>query len=181
MGVRLSRSLVAGVLVSVAMLASCAVSPSHLPGGFWSSDEATANAVIARVSDALASHDKPAMMALFSEAGRSQANDLGTQVDTLFDFVQGTVLSHQLDPNGGPDSREYNDGPMRWKELSIFFTITTDVGTYSFFMADRVVDDFHEYKVGVYTLRAMRIEDEEKYMIFSEAMRIPGIWCPPGA
>ena len=128
-----------------------------------------------QVIDALQTGDKDALKSLFSEKAISEADDFDGSVDYLFNFFQGNVISWNQDTFS---SDEHIDYGKSYEKLITWNFITTDQGTYEFFMIDYNPNTIDPSNEGIYTLRLIKAEDTETEINDSKAMEIPGIYVP---
>ena len=163
------------LLISLASLCSCSMVDSRLNMLNTDSDEEKADARMAQVIDAIKDQDKDAIKAIFSKQALSETNDIDAGINYLFNLVKGDIKLWEKDTVGSYEDIEYGK-----KDILIFsfYTVTTDVGVYKFFLLDHSINTIDPNNAGLYSLRAIKSKDEKTQFTFWEDMQIPGIFIP---
>ena len=123
-----------------------------------------------KVIEALEKKDKDALKAVFSKQALSDADDFDRRLDYLFDFFQGTVESWEKTGHGGGSS--IGGGTTEYWDL--FYTVITKKNVYRFYLLTYPVDTFNSDNVGLYTLRVVKKEDEDKV----RGIKPAGVYVP---
>jgi hypothetical protein len=93
----------------------------------------------------------------------------------LFDYFQGNVEGWERFRFSGNTS--VDDG-KKSERLVSWYTVETDQESYMFFIIDFAIDTINPDNEGLYTLRVIKAEDEDKEFGYVEDMTIPGIYIP---
>jgi hypothetical protein len=134
----------------------------------FSTDEAKADARIKAITEAIANRDGKKMEGLFSKKAHTANPNFATDSEELFAFIKGNITSWEK--SSGPTVFESNDYGKKVKEITSFYHVHTDAGTYFFLIKDYPVDDFDLDNAGVYMLLAVRDENDEE--IYDESRKI---------
>lgn len=126
------------------------------------------------VFDAIKQKNKDAIRGMFSENAVNEAGELDAEIDRLLSFVQGNLVSWSMDESPIVfDSTEYGS---KKKQLVTWYTLNTDEQNYSVFLVDYPIDTIDPKNVGLYSMRILRTEDENKLSGTWEEWVIPGIY-----
>lgn len=106
-----------------------------------------------QIISAIKDKDKETLKLLFSEQALDEAIDFDSEIDSLFDFIQGDIDSWERDGLGSDESIDYGK-----KSLMIRFAITinTDKDDYVLFVIDYNVDTKNPDNQGVYMLEVSK-------------------------
>lgn len=149
-------------IVCVVMAIALMVALSSCGIGFpIKTDDKLAESRIDQLGNAIKQQDKEAVKKLFSENALEEAEDIDSEIDELLSYVQGEVISYSRDGQAMQTSDTIEYG-YKTKELHIWFTLDTDEESYLVFLDDYPVDTINPENVGLYTIRILRAEDEEK-------------------
>ena len=149
-----------------------------------SSEEEAAKARKEAVFEALKNNDKDALKAMFSEQGISDAEDFDGNLDNLFVFIQGELVSWE--EITGLAVEESNDHGHVTKKVETSFYIYTDKEKYCIDLEEFPIDTDHPENVGLYLFIIAKAEEEDKVwdgdqkIMFDDRTRIPraGIYIP---
>jgi len=163
------------LLISLMSLCSCSMVDSRLKMLNQNSDNENADARMAQVIDEIKNQDKDAIKAIFSKQALSETNDIDDGINYLFNLVKGDIKSWENYRIGSGGAIKYGK-----KDILIFsfYTVTTDVGVYKFFLLDHSINTIDPNNAGLYSLRAIKSKDEKTQFTFWEDMQIPGIFIP---
>jgi len=148
------------LILSMLLLGSCSLGGSRTDMLNNSSDEEKAKARLEAVIEALENQDKEGLKAMFSEQALSDADDFEGNLDNIFVFYQGKVISWEK--SSGPTVFESNDHGHVTTQVSSYYYVTTDKQKYFFLLREYPVDTDHPENVGLYLLLVVKAEDEEK-------------------
>jgi len=120
--------------------------------------------------------DTESLKNLFSLQALNETIDFDDQVIYLLNLFQGNVISWKRDGSNG--HTDISDGKKLVRLIS-WYKVTTDTNIYIFFIIDYPQDTINTDNAGLYTLRVVKIEDEEAYLTGKWTdMEIPGIFKP---
>ncbi len=140
-----------------------------------SSEDKQADARLEQVLEAIKKEDKKALKSLFSKKALEEAEDIDSRIEYLFTLIQGEVEIWERD---ALSSYESIGGGKRSESIQSWYTVTTDTYEYKFFLLDYSVDTINPDNAGLYTLRAIKAEDEKTQFTFWQDMAIAGIYMP---
>ena len=123
---------------------------------------------------AIKKQDKDSIKALFSKKARTETKNIDTDVNHLLSFVQGEVISWIQDDS--PIVFDIVEGGSTTKQLVTWYKVDTDEQNYLFFLVDYPIDTINSDNTGLYSLRIIRAEDENKLTGTWEDWVIPGIY-----
>lgn len=124
----------------------------------------------------LENKDKRTLLSMFSKNALEKSNLIDENIDYLFNFFQGDVISWKLDI--GPQvSTKYNYGNKE-KIMSSFFSINTSDQKYLVYVVDYIEDTACSENIGLFTLRLIKEEDKETQFTSWQDMKIPGVYNP---
>jgi len=136
-------------------------------------DEAPADKRFEQITEALKNRDKDMLKAVFSDTVLTESQTMDEDIEYLFSFFQGEILSWE----GDARIVDYgNDFGVKTKEIKSKYFIDTDKQRYIAYIIDNTVDTAHPENVGLYTLRIIREEDKETQFAYWPDMKIPGIY-----
>lgn len=130
---------------------------------------------IEQILKALEDGNSESLETMFSIQALSETKDFSGQVDALFGFFQGKVLSWK---RTGLTSSESVDGREKSCKNILWYEVITDKEEFIFFMIDCCIDTKDSDNVGLYTLRIIKKEDEEEQLTYWQDMEIAGIFIP---
>lgn len=141
------RMRIAIILASVlgVLLSSCGLT--------FNEDKHAENRVKAIVS-ALESEDAQMLESLFSKRALDEANDLDSQFEFLFSFLEGDIISWE-NGNGKAGDTSSENG-KKAVMLRYGFSVVTDIDRYSFFLIDYAVNSIDPDNEGLYMLEVCR-------------------------
>jgi hypothetical protein len=142
----------------------------------YNADDRITERQFKQVLIALKNKDKNLLKAMFSKKVLEESNLIDNDIDYLFNFFQGDVISWNQD--GGPIVDLNINYGERLKEMKSFFKIYTSEQKYLVFILDYYEDTAHPENVGLYTLRIIKMEDEETQFGYWQDMKISGIYNP---
>lgn len=101
--------------------------------GMLDSREGSADQRMEQIVSAIKDKDSDALKSLFSKKALDEAVDIDSEIEGLFDFIQGDVVSWVRDGYSGSGTHKYGEETI----MNRFgITLTTDENTYSFYIID---------------------------------------------
>lgn len=134
-----------------------------------------ADSRLVQILDFIENKDKEGMQEIFSQQALNEADDLDNEMDYIFEFFEGEVMSWK---DSGVSVGETNDYGSKTKQVRSFFEVETDEESYVVFILENTEDTEQPENVGVYTLRIIKAEDEDTQFTYWQEMAIPGIYMP---
>ena len=119
----------------------------------------------------LEKQDKKGITEMFSKTALKEAENYEENLDYLFEFFQGEVIAWEK----GGSSEEYgrNTGSIEYYDIGkSWYKIETDVETYIVIFIVYFADSRDSDNLGMYAIRILKEEDEEKKFPWDE---VPGI------
>ena len=130
---------------------------------------------IQKIIDALNAKDREAMKAAFSSSALDEAKDMADGIDYLFALIPEEIQGCKRDTYVEDSRVRYGHEVIEMKE---WYTISTQNGTYAFFILEYTVDNKQSENVGIYALRACKEEDKDTHFTYWQDMQIAGIYVP---
>lgn len=169
---RLKKQIIAAfVLLTAILLCSCSGGKQSITDDGGS----TTDACLEQVLGSLAGSDTDALKAAFSNQALSEAKDFEAQADRLLELFCGTTESWER--TGLISTEETVDGKQTSKQIA-WYTVITDEDTFRFFLLNRSEDTADTDNVGLYSLWAVKAEDEETYFTDWQDMELAGVHVP---
>ena len=126
--------------------------------------------------DAIGKNDADAVNKLFSEKAKAEAEGHEANIEVLFEFVQGNVISWNRLWRHGSKTSTYG---IQSNLVRTMYEVKTDVDEYMLYIYDYVRDDTDPTNQGIYYLRVFKAEDRDLYYKSTEGSIVPGIYIPP--
>ena len=161
------------LLVNMLFLTSCSISglmsndnesdlhpmlESRLDELNKNTEEGIADAMMEKIISIIEDKDKEAIKALFSKKSLDETGDIDSQVDYLFEFVQGDVMSWERELwHSGEKTREGGEKVV----ISSWYLVETDEDKYLFFLSDTTKNTIDPDDQGVSTIQVIKEEDAE--------------------
>jgi len=155
----MKRILISIILIVLMLLSSCRV---------FISNDLRADARMEQIISAIKGNDKVALKTLFSKKALDEAVDIDSEIDFLFDFIQGDIVSWERD---GWASDGKIDHGKRFLMIRFRINIKTDKEEYRFFVMDYNMDTINPDNEGMYMLEVCRASYEGIYLGWQERMR----------
>lgn len=134
------------------------------------------NGQFEKVLTAISSKNKDGLYQLFSIDGQMQGSDFDKGESYVFDLLQGNLVRWKT------DVMEESIIYASFTEIYAWYTLETDQGKYRIFMSTYIKNEADEKDVGLYALRMIKAEDENKgenkFFSVPELMDDPGIYIP---
>jgi len=159
----------------VLIITSCAIQGPHA-GVFNDIDDEMADSCVKDVSKAIKSRDKKAIKSLFSKKACKEAENIDSDIDNLFSFIQGDVVSWER-KESPVSGEEYHYGKTL-KELEIWYVLETNKQKYAVFLYDFHKNTIEPDNQGLYTIMVLKAEDKDHLKGYIEDYMIPGVCIP---
>lgn len=138
-------------------------------------DNGFADARIEQIFQSIKNHDNDSLKMTFSESFIDcQGDNLYHSIDFLMDYVQGMPVSWSREES--PIVFDTSENGEKRKQLVVWFTLHTDEQIYSVFLVDYPIDTVDPNNEGLYSLRIIKIEDEDKLEGVWNEWVTPGIY-----
>ena len=121
--------------------------------------------------------DMTALKSLFSRNALLETSDIDEQIEALFSFFNGDVISVEKRGNNG---RTYKKGFTQRQSASAWYEVQTDSANYFFIIIAVLKDTECSDNVGVYSLRVILDTQKDLYFNSWDGMEIPGVFVPLG-
>jgi len=152
------------VFIGLVSFSSC---DDNSKGGIFMSDRKLADARMEQMISAIKEKDGEALKALFSKKALEEACDFETDVDYLFEFLQGEIESWERD---GASTDESIRSGKRSLMIRFAFDIKTDKNLYECYLIDYSTDSINPDNEGVYMLE-VKLADSPNTGPWEERMR----------
>lgn len=137
--------------------------------------ESRANTGIQKIIDALNAKDREAVKAAFSSSALDETGDIEGGIDYLFALIPDEIQDYEKDTYVEDSRVRYGHEVVEMKE---WYTVSTQNGTYAFFILEYTKDTDHSENRGIYALRACKEEDKAEHFSSWQKMKIAGIYVP---
>jgi hypothetical protein len=180
----MKRYVVISILVIISLMLSSCVGSSRTDMLNKSSDEEVANEKLVKILDYIMNEDEESLKAMFSQCALDESKNFSENAKLLFKFFDGEIVSWEKD-SGPHVSKSANYGEIV-KEVSSYYFVKTDKGSYFFLINDFPVDDVNSNNEGLYMVLVVLAEnrldifepENEILYIDGEKVRTPGIYLP---
>ena len=170
------------LLLTIVLLNSCGTGGGRMI--LFNDYDKQADARFEQVVETIKKNDKEALIELFSTKALDETIELDENLDSLFKFIQGEIISWEK-PNGPAVFESSNYGHTT-KKVSSFYYVNTEKQNYYFLLEDFPVDTDNPNNVGLYLLLVVKAENEEKIydrsqkVLFDDDKKIThaGIYIP---
>ena len=178
------RYLLVSLLIIVGLnLCSCSIftvvnsdkRPEGLKTDMMKSDEQKADYCFEAVITTIENQDRDDLKSMFSKTALAQADDFEEHMDYLLGFFQGEVDTWERVVCSSDESIENGE---KIEMIRSWYTVTTDMDVYMFFLLEQTIDNTNSDNVGLYALRVIKAEDEETQFTDWQDMSIAGIYKP---
>ena len=152
------------VFIGLVSFSSC---DDNSKGGIFMSDRKLADARMEQMISAIKEKDGEALKALFSKKALGEVVDFDTDVEYLFEFLQGEIESWERD---GASTDESIRSGKRSLMIRFAINVNTDREVYRFFVIDYSTDTINPDNEGVYMLE-VKFPDGPNTGSWQERMR----------
>lgn len=165
------------LMIIILILSSCSLGGSRTQMLDKDDFDKIADARLEQVIEAIKNNDKDALKSMFSKQALDEAEDFDANMDYLFDFFQGEVMSWK---SNGVSEDESIDNGHNTKKIDSMYYLDTDKQKYIFYLIECIVDTDHSDNVGLYTLRVIKAENRDTQFCLYQDMKA-GIYRPEEA
>ena len=130
---------------------------------------------IQKIVDAINAKDREAVKAAFSSSALDETGDIEGGIDYLFALIPDEIQDYEKDTYVEDSRVRYGHEVVEMKE---WYTVSTQNGTYAFFILEYTKDTDHSENRGIYALRACKEEDKAEHFSSWQKMKIAGIYVP---
>ena len=141
---------------------------------FTDKDIEQADARMEQVFDEIKQQNKDGLKELFSEKAIDEAENINIEIDDFLSFVQGEVVSWNRDDS--PIVYDIVEQGSKSKQLITWYTLNTEKQNYLVLLVDYPIDTINPENAGLYSIRILKAEDENKLTGFIEDWVVPGIY-----
>ncbi len=143
---------------------------------FEDKDTRLVNTRMEQLFNAIKEYDGTALKEVFSQKALAETENINTEINNLFSFIQGDVISWSRDESPVVfDNVEYG---KKSKQLSGWYGLETTEQTYLIFLVDYPIDTMNVENEGLYSLMIIEAEDENELTGTWEDWAIAGINIP---
>ncbi len=160
------------VVIMIFSFSSCASVKVSSP--FRDKDIEQADARMEQLFGEIKQQNKEGLKELFSEKAIDEAENINIEIDDFLSFVQGEVVSWNRDDS--PTVYDVVEQGSKSKQLITWYTLDTDEQNYLVLLVDYPIDTINPENAGLYSIRILKAEDENKLVGFVEDWVIPGIY-----
>lgn len=119
-------------------------------------------------------HSKDAIKELFSQKAIEEVDTIDDDIERFLSFVNGNAVSWNRDESPMIfDSVEYGEKTI---QLITWYKLNTDKQRYLVLLVDYPIDTINPENVGLYSIRILKLEDEDKLVGTLEEWVIPSIY-----
>ncbi len=140
---------------------------------FEDKDTRLVNTRMEQLFNAIKEYDGTALKEVFSQKALAETENINTEINNLFSFIQGEPVSWSKNSLEVYDSVEYG---KKTKQLSGWYGLETTEQTYLIFLVDYPIDTMNVENEGLYSLMIIEAEDENELTGTWEDWTIPGIY-----
>lgn len=160
------------VVIMIFSFSSCANVKVISP--FTDKDIEQADARMEQLFDEIKQQNKDGLKELFSEKAIDDTENINIEIDDFLSFVQGKVVSWSRDES--PIVFDSVENGNKTKQLVTWYTLDTDEQSYLILLVDYPIDTINSENAGLYSIRILKAEDENKLVGTWEDWVIPGIY-----
>lgn len=159
-------------IVLTLVLCSCTKGESTM--FFIDKDNALADARMEQLFNAIKLQNNDALKELFSKKTVEKTGNIDAGIDDLLSFMQGEVVSWNRDDL--PFVEDTVEDGCKTKLLETWYTLDTDEQSYLVLLVDYPIDTIDPENEGLYAIRILRTEYENKLVGTLEDWVIPGVY-----
>ena len=134
----------------------------------FNDDDQKADARMEEIISAIKERDRKALRSLFSQKALGEVENFDDDMDFLFDFVKGNIISWERDD--GISSDETISYGKRSLMIRSLYEVITNTEEYYFFVVDYNVDTINPDNAGVYMLEVMTSEGNDNLDSWQERL-----------
>jgi len=138
-----------------------------------------ADARMEQVVEAIKTHNKEALEAMFSEKAVNESDDFDSSLNHLLEFVRGEIDSWES-TGSYSGSEKIESGHVVKKEVSSFYYVNTGEQRYFFLLKDYPIDVACPENIGFSLMLVVKAEDREKVFDLNQNVDLShiGIYIP---
>lgn len=140
---------------------------------FGDKDNELADARMEQVFIAIKEQNKNALKELFSKKAIEESENIDADIEKLLCFIQGNVVSWNRDET--PIVFDSAENGSITKQLITWYYLSTQEQNYLLLLVDYPIDTIDPENVGVYAMRILKEEDENKLTGALEDCVVPGV------
>lgn len=157
---------------------------SNMKNLFEDSDQQVSDEIIETVLDGINNEDTDSIKNIFSEKAVSESENFDDNVQSLFDFIDGEVVSYEeSDP---PSSFDSSDSDYKIKLIKSYYYMSTNSEKYFILIENYAINTKNIDNQGVKCLIIVKADDRQKVfdrsenILFNETGRIDryGVFIP---
>ena len=139
----------------------------------FNDDRNKADARMEQLLKVITNKDEDKLKGMFSKQAINDALDFDDGMESLFDLIQGDIVSWKRERFSSSGLRE--EGKKYTKTLT-WYTVVTDENDYLIFASDYIVNTVDPDNLGFYTLRAKKkVDQETSFDVYWNELEKPGI------
>ena len=129
------------------------------------------------VIDEIQEEDFDYLESLFSPKALAEAENFAADLNYLFSFFEGKVLSYEFQAGLTDDGK--NEGNVLTKDR-YWYSVTTDKKEYLVFFFEYPRDQENPDNEGLYMLQVIEMKDKERLFDIGQDILVPGVYVPEG-
>lgn len=163
------------LIISILLLTSCQGGDYMQRIGFFEDkDNKLADICIDNLYNAIKENDKEVVKKTFSNKACSDAGNIEVQIDGLFEFINGELLSWNREES--PVVEDYAEFGKTAKHEMFWFSLKTSEDVYSVFLSYYPTENINPDNKGIYSMLIIRKCDENSLEgSINEWSSVPGI------
>lgn len=162
--------------LSIIVLASCSKDTTDQNSTDVPSNEQLADTTLEKLLKGIVEKDEQSFKDVFSKQAMNEDEEFDIEMEYLFDFFRGDVVSWEK--YSGPIVDREKDQDKKIIEIKSFYEVKTNEDDYVVFILEYTEDTVNPENIGVYALRIVKEEDRQTQMTYWQDMAIPGIFRP---
>ena len=170
--------IVALCIAMVASFCSCKY-VSMMPRYYRDFDRQIAEETIEQITKAIVRKDKVSLKEMFSKRALNEVDNFDDTLTQFFEIFQCTDISWEDNEGEVLTAESSNEYGAITRKIETWYNVSTENQKYIFHFIKWTIDTENPDNVGLYTLRIIRLEDEEKQFVW-DVEQSPGIYYRPG-
>lgn len=161
------------IVLIIFTLCSCGLNDDSM-NLFEDKDNKLADTCIKNLYTAIKNEDKDAVKNLFSNKACSDAVNIDDQIDELFEFINGELISWNKEES--PIVEDHTESGKNSKHEMFWFSLKTSEDVYSVFLLYYPIENMNPDNKGIYSMLILRECDERNLEgSTNEWSAVPGI------
>ena len=162
------------LMIIILTLVLCSCMKGDTTVFFGDKDNELADARMEALFGAIKQQDRAAIKDTFSEKAANEAAEIDIEIENFISFIQGDIVSWSREESSRvSDVVHYG---YKTKRLLTWYTLSTNKQDYFVLLVDYPIDTIDPKNAGLYTIRILRVEDDDKLEGTIEEWIIPGIY-----